>query len=168
MVYRPASSYALLPATRFVSLPVQRHPDPVVETTSLSYAELPPIKYTLALPGGIYDSVSKANLYGGSLSDLQVKADLSTSFLMNAAAPMLLLPSLLHCLRRTLLPLWPLRLLAEALQLLSAPAPRLQLETIAYACQRHETILPSGQRAGFFLGDGVGLGKGRQVGRRGF
>jgi hypothetical protein len=39
----------------------------------------------------------------------------------------------------------------------------LQLETISYACQRHETLLASGQRAGFFLGDGVGLGKGRQV-----
>lgn len=40
----------------------------------------------------------------------------------------------------------------------------LQLETIVYACQRHETLLPGGdRRCGFFLGDGVGLGKGRQL-----
>ena len=30
-------------------------------------------------------------------------------------------------------------------------------------CQRHQTILPSGCRAGFFMGDGAGVGKGRQV-----
>ena len=40
---------------------------------------------------------------------------------------------------------------------------RAQLETVAYACQRHEARLPGGERAGFFLGDGVGLGKGRQL-----
>ena len=40
---------------------------------------------------------------------------------------------------------------------------RAQLETIHYACQRHEIRIPSGERAGFFLGDGVGLGKGRQL-----
>jgi hypothetical protein len=71
----------------------------VVETTSLSYAELPPIKYTLALPGGIFDPVSKANPYGGSLSNLQVKADLSTLLPTTAAAPAI--PSLLLCLCRT-------------------------------------------------------------------
>ncbi|PAA74115.1 hypothetical protein BOX15_Mlig015939g2 [Macrostomum lignano] len=36
-----------------------------------------------------------------------------------------------------------------------------QLEAVVYACQRHETILPSGQRAGYLLGDGPGMGKGR-------
>jgi hypothetical protein len=42
--------------------------------------------------------------------------------------------------------------------------PRAQLETVAYACQRHNsTTLRSGERGGFFLGDGVGLGKGRQL-----
>ncbi|KAK3607117.1 hypothetical protein CHS0354_014268 [Potamilus streckersoni] len=39
----------------------------------------------------------------------------------------------------------------------------LQLEGILYACQRHQMILPSGQRAGFFIGDAAGVGKGRQI-----
>ncbi|XP_064538491.1 titin homolog isoform X2 [Drosophila montana] len=39
----------------------------------------------------------------------------------------------------------------------------LQLEAIIYACQAHEQILPSGQRAGFLLGDGAGVGKGRTL-----
>ncbi|XP_065056159.1 uncharacterized protein LOC135684506 [Rhopilema esculentum] len=39
----------------------------------------------------------------------------------------------------------------------------LQLEGILYACQRHQKILPNGTRAGFFIGDGAGVGKGRQV-----
>ena len=86
----------------------QRHPDAIVETTSLSFAELPPISCSLHLPKEIYAAKSEANPLGGALS-------------------------------------------------------RAQLETVAYACQRHEAFLPNGERAGFFLGDGVGLGKGRQV-----
>lgn len=39
----------------------------------------------------------------------------------------------------------------------------LQLEGVLYACQRHLTLLPGGSRAGFFIGDGAGVGKGRQV-----
>lgn len=39
----------------------------------------------------------------------------------------------------------------------------LQLEAMIYACQAHEQILPSGQRAGFLLGDGAGVGKGRTL-----
>ena len=39
----------------------------------------------------------------------------------------------------------------------------LQLEAILYACQRHEQLLPSGERAGFLLGDGAGVWKGRQI-----
>ncbi|XP_013397451.1 protein FORGETTER 1, partial [Lingula anatina] len=39
----------------------------------------------------------------------------------------------------------------------------LQLEGILYACQRHQHILPDGRRAGFFMGDGAGVGKGRQI-----
>jgi hypothetical protein len=38
-----------------------------------------------------------------------------------------------------------------------------QLESITYAGQRHEHRLPSGERAGFLLGDGAGVGKGRQL-----
>lgn len=39
----------------------------------------------------------------------------------------------------------------------------LQLEAIVYASQRHCTILPSGERAGYLIGDGAGVGKGRTV-----
>eukprot|EP00887_Chlorella_sp_A99_P005244 scaffold1.g5244.t1 len=39
----------------------------------------------------------------------------------------------------------------------------LQLEAVVYACQRHELRLPDGARAGFFIGDGAGVGKGRTV-----
>ena len=34
-----------------------------------------------------------------------------------------------------------------------------------FQCQRHQVILGSGERAGFFIGDGAGVGKGRQVSR---
>ena len=30
-------------------------------------------------------------------------------------------------------------------------------------CHRHLTLLPDGTRAGFFIGDAAGVGKGRQV-----
>lgn len=39
----------------------------------------------------------------------------------------------------------------------------LQLESIVYASQQHEQFLPSGERAGFLIGDGAGVGKGRTV-----
>ncbi|EPS59304.1 hypothetical protein M569_15504, partial [Genlisea aurea] len=39
----------------------------------------------------------------------------------------------------------------------------LQIETLVYACQRHLQFLPDGTRAGFFLGDGAGMGKGRTI-----
>ena len=39
----------------------------------------------------------------------------------------------------------------------------MQMETVVYAGMRHATQLPNGTTAGFFLGDGVGLGKGRQL-----
>ncbi|XP_076134872.1 strawberry notch homolog 2b isoform X1 [Alosa pseudoharengus] len=39
----------------------------------------------------------------------------------------------------------------------------LQLEAIIYACQQHEVILQNQQRAGFLIGDGAGVGKGRTV-----
>ena len=40
---------------------------------------------------------------------------------------------------------------------------RVQLEAVIYALQQHERMLPSGQRAGFFIGDGTGVGKGREL-----
>ena len=39
----------------------------------------------------------------------------------------------------------------------------MQLEAVVYALQQHERMLPSGQRAGFFIGDGTGVGKGREL-----
>ena len=40
---------------------------------------------------------------------------------------------------------------------------QLQLEGVLYATTKHQEFLPSKQRAGFFLGDGAGVGKGRQI-----
>ena len=34
---------------------------------------------------------------------------------------------------------------------------------MAYASQAHNQLLPNGDRKGFFLGDGAGVGKGRQL-----
>ncbi|CAK9179676.1 unnamed protein product [Ilex paraguariensis] len=39
----------------------------------------------------------------------------------------------------------------------------LQIETLVYSCQRHLQHLPNGARAGFFIGDGAGVGKGRTI-----
>ncbi|XP_015914780.1 protein strawberry notch homolog 1 [Parasteatoda tepidariorum] len=77
-----------------------RHPDPVVETSSLSSVQPPDTWYKLSIPEEVIDR-----------------------------------------------------------GLLSA----LQLEAITYACQQHETILPDGTRAGFLIGDGAGVGKGRTL-----
>ncbi|MGR6036106.1 MAG: strawberry notch-like NTP hydrolase domain-containing protein [Candidatus Nitrosoglobus sp.] len=38
-----------------------------------------------------------------------------------------------------------------------------QLESVAYAGQSHQLELPNGQRRGFMIGDGTGVGKGRQI-----
>ena len=39
----------------------------------------------------------------------------------------------------------------------------LQLEAVTYSCQQHEQYLASGERAGFLIGDGAGVGKGRTI-----
>ena len=40
----------------------------------------------------------------------------------------------------------------------------IQLETVWYTMVRHEETLPSGkERAGYFIGDGAGVGKGRML-----
>ncbi|GAV64893.1 PHD domain-containing protein/Helicase_C_4 domain-containing protein/AAA_34 domain-containing protein [Cephalotus follicularis] len=76
------------------------HPDPIVETSSLSAVQPPEPTY-----------------------DLKIKDDLERS---------------------------------EALSCL-------QIETLVYASQRHLHHLPNGARAGFFIGDGAGVGKGRTI-----
>ncbi|XP_064461172.1 protein strawberry notch homolog 1-like isoform X2 [Ornithodoros turicata] len=78
----------------------ERHPDPVVETSSLSSVTPPNVWYKLSIPEEIIDR-----------------------------------------------------------GLLSA----LQLEAIVYACQQHEVLLSDGNRAGFLIGDGAGVGKGRTI-----
>lgn len=78
----------------------KKHPDPVVETASLSSVEPADVKYELSLPSETINS--------GSLSALQ-------------------------------------------------------LEAITYTCQQHDHILPDGSRAGFLIGDGAGVGKGRTI-----
>ncbi len=39
----------------------------------------------------------------------------------------------------------------------------LQLETVVYASQQHDQTLADGNRAGFLVGDGAGVGKGRTI-----
>ncbi|XP_050278570.1 protein FORGETTER 1 isoform X2 [Quercus robur] len=76
------------------------HPDPIVETSSLSAVQPPEPTY-----------------------DLTIRDDLESS-------------KALSCL---------------------------QIETLVYACQRHLQHLPTVTRAGFFVGDGAGVGKGRTI-----
>ena len=38
-----------------------------------------------------------------------------------------------------------------------------QLEAVVYAGQAHSQVLPNGERRGFFIGDGTGVGKGREI-----
>lgn len=38
-----------------------------------------------------------------------------------------------------------------------------QMVSVVYAGQAHSQVLPSGERKGFFIGDGTGVGKGRQI-----
>lgn len=38
-----------------------------------------------------------------------------------------------------------------------------QLENVVYAGQAHQKLLPTGERMGYFIGDGTGVGKGREI-----
>uniref|UniRef100_A0A1A9W185 Helicase C-terminal domain-containing protein n=1 Tax=Glossina brevipalpis TaxID=37001 RepID=A0A1A9W185_9MUSC len=78
----------------------KKHPDPVVETASLSSVEPCDVYYKLAVP--------PETIQSGQLSALQ-------------------------------------------------------LESITYASQAHDHLLPDGSRAGFLIGDGAGVGKGRTI-----
>lgn len=78
----------------------KKHPDPVVETASLSSVEPCDVYYKLSIPSDTVNS--------GYLSALQ-------------------------------------------------------LESITYASQAHDHTLPDGTRAGFLIGDGAGVGKGRTI-----
>lgn len=39
----------------------------------------------------------------------------------------------------------------------------IQMEAVVYAQQAHETVMANGERAGIWIGDGTGLGKGREI-----
>ena len=39
----------------------------------------------------------------------------------------------------------------------------IQYESVVYAGMRHSQILGDGTRAAYFIGDGTGIGKGRQI-----
>lgn len=39
----------------------------------------------------------------------------------------------------------------------------LQLEAVVYASQQHDKFLEDGNRAGYLIGDGAGVGKGRTI-----
>ncbi|XP_034947420.1 protein strawberry notch isoform X2 [Chelonus insularis] len=78
----------------------RKHPDPVVETASLSSVEPTDVWYKVSIP--------EETIKSGALSALQ-------------------------------------------------------LESITYASQQHEHLLPDGTRAGFLIGDGAGVGKGRTI-----
>ena len=61
-------------------------------------------------------------------------------------------------------PTYPLRDALDNCNIIdSGKLSSLQLEGVQYACQRHQLMLAGGTRAGFFLGDGAGVGKGRQI-----
>ena len=57
----------------------------------------------------------------------------------------------------TYAPVLPANLIQEGLLSLA------QLEAVVYAGQAHSELLPNGSRKGFFIGDGTGVGKGREI-----
>ena len=54
-------------------------------------------------------------------------------------------------------PTLPSKVISEGLLSLA------QLEAVVYAGQAHEQVQPNGVRKGFFIGDGTGVGKGREI-----
>eukprot|EP00966_Prymnesium_polylepis_P312609 7223904-Prymnesium_polylepis.1 len=66
-------------------VPLRRsHPDLLVETTSLSFAELPKLSYGLHLPRGLYEPRAKNNSHGGALSRAQLE---TVNYASQARAP---------------------------------------------------------------------------------
>jgi antirestriction protein ArdC/phage/plasmid primase-like uncharacterized protein len=57
----------------------------------------------------------------------------------------------------TYAPVLPVNLIQEGLLSIA------QLECLVYAGQAHSDVLPNGSRKGFFIGDGTGVGKGREI-----
>uniref|UniRef100_A0A0C3TLL1 Strawberry notch AAA domain-containing protein n=1 Tax=Guillardia theta (strain CCMP2712) TaxID=905079 RepID=A0A0C3TLL1_GUITC len=61
-------------------------------------------------------------------------------------------------------PKWSIKLRLPEATIKEGRLTNLQLESVIYACEQHERMIPGTQyRSGFFMGDGPGVGKGRQI-----
>ncbi|KAI5630714.1 p-loop containing NTP hydrolase pore-1 domain-containing protein [Phthorimaea operculella] len=113
----------------------RKHPDPVVETASLSSVEPVDVTYKTSLPD---ETINR-----GLLSALQLEAVVYAS---QAHEHML-----------------PDGTRAGFLIDILSKRPGLLVRPVVYALQAHEHMLPDGTRAGFLIGDGAGVGKGRTI-----
>lgn len=101
------------------------HPDPVVETSSLSAVHPPEPTYDLKIKDELESS--------GPLSCLQIETLVYASQVVFMTwLQILILLIIIH-------------------------------DVICFLLQRHVQHLPDGARAGFFIGDGAGVGKGRTI-----
>ncbi|KAF8066309.1 strawberry notch-like protein [Scenedesmus sp. PABB004] len=112
------------------------HAGDIAEPSSLSAIPLPPTTYPL------WDALPEEIVSQGKLSQLQRawrRARAGRARTRRACGT-------------------PLRPAAAA----NRPDRR-AVEGVLYACSRNQQVLPSGERAAFFIGDGAGVGKGRQI-----
>ena len=132
-----------------------------------SYADYVPAKLTYG-PPHVEHVVESASLACVSPTDITFELSLPESAL---STPRMRLARCAHQWPRLLLPeglgsssgAGPLSLCVCVCGAASGVLSRVQLEAVVYALQQHERMLPSGHRAGFFIGDGTGVGKGREL-----
>lgn len=125
---------------------VQQHGrDGAVEAGAITIGQLDPGKNTEALSDAIYEQYAPQRLAIAGAHPHPGK--LVQSAAMAAVEP----PA------PTYVPNLPGEIVERGLLSLA------QLEAVVYAGQAHEQHLPNGQRRGFFIGDGTGVGKGRSI-----